>query len=279
MLAENSADRCRSSPIQFIRNRTRSKYKLALASTIMPTKLKFKGDKPKKKRRHEDDDGVGTKRKRHDAEGEDDSSWVRPDKVEELRGPIFIVHPSDPAPVCIAFDSTRGKVSVAALDKENKIDDEDAEDRPRDQSNLPVTERTPTDVSHVWVATRIAGSDTLTLRSGVASSTGSGETKFLSCDRHGLVSADREARGPEESWTPILLPDGMVAFQNVYENYLGLDEVAGGAKALRGDATEVGFNERFWVKVQAKYKREAGEEERKKKEGEKKRKVDEAGTK
>lgn len=257
----------------------------------MPTKLKFKGDKGKKKRRHEDDDGTAVKRKRHDAEDEDDSAWVRPEKVEEIRGPVFILHPSDPTPLCVAFDATRGKVTLSSLDKTSKPEPEageedGGEDEPRDQTqtqtapvSVSVMDRTPTDVSQVWVSTRVAGSDTLSLRSGVASSTGSGETKFLSCDRHGLVSADREARGPEESWTPTFLPDGMVAFQSVYENYLGLDEVAGGAKALRGDAGEVGFHERFWVKVQARYKREAGEEERKKKEGEKKLKVDEAGTK
>jgi hypothetical protein len=52
---------------------------------------------------------------------------------------------------------------------------------------------------------------------------------------------------------------------NVYEKYLSVDEVAGGQLALRGDSEEVGFAERFWVKVQHKYKMEAHEEERKKK--------------
>jgi protein FRG1 len=52
---------------------------------------------------------------------------------------------------------------------------------------------------------------------------------------------------------------------NVYEKYLSVDEVAGGQLGLRGDSDEVGFAERFWVKVQHKYKLEAHEEERKKK--------------
>ena len=47
----------------------------------------------------------------------------------------------------------------------------------------------------------------------------------------------------------------MVAFQNVYEKYLGVDESAGGVMTLRGDAEQVGFGERFLVKVQAEYKR------------------------
>ena len=126
----------------------------------------------------------------------------------------------------------------------------------------------------MWVTTRVAGSPTINIRSGT------GEGKFLSCDAHGIVSSDRDARGPQEEWTPVVLEDGMVAFQNIYEKYLSVDEVAGGTLALRGDSDEVGFRERFWVKIQNKYKKEAHEEERKKKDGmSQKEKLDEAETK
>ena len=56
---------------------------------------------------------------------------MRPDKVEEIRGPVFIVHPSDPVPVCVAFDATRGKAVLAPLDKDKDkmINFEDVEDR------------------------------------------------------------------------------------------------------------------------------------------------------
>lgn len=133
------------------------------------------------------------------------------------------------------------------------VDKSDSDEQPS------VLERTPTDVSQVWVTTRIAGSTTINLR------TGTGEGKFLSCDAHGIVSADRDARGPQEEWTPVIASDGMVAFQNVYEKYLAVDETAGGGLQLRGDSEEVGFRERFWVKIQNKYKQEAHAEERKKK--------------
>ena len=85
----------------------------------------------------------------------------------------------------------------------------------------------------------------------------------------------------QEEWSPVLLTDGMVAFMNVYEKYLSVDEVAGGTLQLRGDSEEIGFNERFWVKVQAKYKKEAGDEKKKKEleEVQEKQKIDEAGTK
>ena len=49
---------------------------------------------------------------------------------------------------------------------------------------------------------------------------------------------------------------------------------------MRGDSEEVGFGERFWVKIQSKYKKEAHAEERKRKEGmSMDSNVDEASTK
>jgi len=221
---------------------------------VRPTKLKFKGERTKKKRKREyDDDGESSsRRRRKDEDDEAPETWVLPEEANEIRGPTFITHPSDPSPTCITYDMTRGRIVLQLLDKE-KIEDE--------QEAPKLLDRVPTEVSQVWVVTRVAGSSTINLRTGV------GEGKFLSCDKHGIVSADREARGPQEEWTPVVFPDGMVAFQNIYEKYLAVDEVAGGQLALRGDSEEVGFRERFWAKIQSKYQKEAHAEEKKRKEG------------
>lgn len=223
-----------------------------MSDKVKSTKLKFKGDKTKKKRKREDDDGTApsSSRRRREEDTKDPETWVQPEIPEQIRGPTFIYHPSDPAPICITYDATRARLHIQSLDKDVK--EEDAEPP-------SITDCTPNEVSQVWVTTRVAGSPTVNLR------TGTGEGKFLSCDKHGIVAADRDARGPQEEWTPVVLPDGMVAFMNVYEKYLSVDEVAGGQLSLRGDSEEVGFRERFWVKVQNKYKKEASEEERKKK--------------
>ncbi|KAI6132124.1 hypothetical protein EDD16DRAFT_1534705 [Pisolithus croceorrhizus] len=185
---------------------------------VRSTKLKFKGDKTKKKRKREDDES-GPSRLKHVEDEDEPETWVMPESVTEIRGPTFIVHPSDPSPISVNFDATRNRIILHPLDRDS----------------LPLIDRVPTEISQVWVATRVAGSPTINLR------TGTGEGKFLSY---------REARGPEEEWTPVLLPDGMVAFQNS-------TEVAGGTLQLRGDSEEVGFRERFWVKIQKKKKREA----------------------
>lgn len=225
---------------------------------VRSTQLKFKGDKIKKKRKREHNDESSTS-KRVD-EDEDPETWVLPENATEIRGPTFIVHPSDPSPISVNFDSTRNKIILSSLDKDSTFD------------TPPLLDRTPTEVAQVWVTTRVAGSATINLR------TGTGEGKFLSCDKHGIVSAFREARGPEEEWTPVLLPDGMVAFMNVYENYLSVDEVAGGSLQLRGDSEEVGFRERFWLKIQSKYKKEAHEEKKKREAGSELTVIDETST-
>ncbi|KAI3610764.1 actin-bundling protein [Moniliophthora roreri] len=219
------------------------------------SKLKFKGDKSShksKKRKREDDDivaGSSSSKRKAKEDNTDPETWVLPETPEEIRGPTWIIHPSDPSWISVNFNSTTSRVVLASLDKDK--DGEEGEGK-------GLLDRTPTDVAQVWVTTRVAGSPTINIRSGT------GEGKFLSCDAHGIVSSDRDARGPQEEWTPIILPDGMVAFQNIYEKYLGIDEVAGGTMQLRGDSDEVGFNERFWVKIQWKYKKEAGEENKKK---------------
>ncbi|KAJ6597023.1 FRG1-like family-domain-containing protein [Mycena vulgaris] len=225
-----------------------------MSDKVKSSKLTFKGDSKKKKRKREDGDG-GRPSKRKEEE-KDPEDWVLPEQPNEIRGPSFIVHPADPSPICVTYNSTSNRVVLAALDKVR------AEDPAAEPAPPPtLLERTPTDVSQVWVVTRVAGSPTVNLR------TGTGEGKFLSCDAHGLVSADRDARGPQEEWTPVVMPDGMIAFMNVYEKYLSVDEVAGGTMELRGDSDEVGFRERFWLKVQYKYKKEANEEEKQKKDG------------
>lgn len=230
------------------------------ADKVRSTKLKFKGDKTKKKRKRDENEDSSSKQRRIEEEEAPDT-WVLPESPAEIRGPTFIMHPSDPSPISVNFDSTRNKIILYPLDKEGASE------------SAMLLDREPTEIAQVWVTTRVAGSPTINLR------TGTGEGKFLSCDKHGIVSADREARGPEEEWTPMVLPDGMVAFMNVYENYLSVDEVAGGALQLRGDSEEVGFRERFWIKVQSKYKKEVHEEKKKRETGSETTIIDETSTK
>lgn len=267
-----------------------------------PTKLKFKGDdkKSRKKRKHDDDGEGGSSSRRQRLDEEEDADlWVLPATPQEIRGPVFIVHQDTsihPTPLCISFDSTRGKVLLNSLNK-SQVKDEADDAHDAGPGPQPVATLVPTDVAQVWVATRPSGSSCVNLRTGSGGGGGGvaddgggggGSGKFLSCDQHGLVSCFREARGPQEEWNAIILPDsasGEVAFQSPYETYLSVDEAAGGAFQLRADATEVGPAERFVVKVQAHVRKAVREEEREKVEGKNfktgngSKTIDEAGSK
>ncbi|CAE6528582.1 unnamed protein product [Rhizoctonia solani] len=221
-------------------------------------RLAFKGEKKSKKRKVREVEEQG--------EGDiDPGTWVQPETPEQVLGPTFIVHDSG-TPTCVGFDSTRNRINIQTLSSASSSSGE---------TSKPLS-IVPTEVHQVWVATRVAGSLTINLRTP--------EGKFLSCDSLGLVSADREARGPQEEFTPEILSEAdeegnhMVAFKNIYEKYIGVDEVAGGQTTLRGDSETVGFNERFWVRVQYEYKRKAAEEDRKKAGKTRPQEIDEVGS-
>jgi protein FRG1 len=116
--------------------------------------LSFKGDKkPKKRKRVDTEEKFGegsTSRELVTAEEShavDDDSWVTAEATGDVIGPIILVLPSEP-PACIACDTT-GKVFASPL--ENIINDD------------PTTAE-PHDVRQVWVANRVAGTETFSFK-------------------------------------------------------------------------------------------------------------------
>ena len=116
--------------------------------------LSFKGDKKARKRKRIDVDekfGEASALKKIEVEGApevvDDDSWVTADAVGDVIGPIIFVLPSEP-PTCIACD-TAGKVFASPL--ENLVDDNPATAEPHD-------------VRQVWVANRVAGTETFSFK-------------------------------------------------------------------------------------------------------------------
>lgn len=126
----------------------------------MPIKaLTFKGDKKTKKRKCVDvaskfDDPSPssisqalTASKAEDEAPAADDSWVTAEATNDVIGPIIFVLPSEP-PTCIACD-TSGKVFASLL--ENIVDED------------PSTAE-PHDVRQVWVANRVAGTETFSFK-------------------------------------------------------------------------------------------------------------------
>ncbi|KAG2226907.1 hypothetical protein INT45_010186, partial [Circinella minor] len=173
-----------------------------------------------------------------DQEGGSDEGWVRADELDDLVGPLFITHPSDP-PICFTADEDDRLLAYPI---------------PENSQNEPFI------VNQVFVGARLIGtSNTFTFKSS--------NGKYLSSDKIGVVSVDREAISGLEEWEPTLTDAGF-AFKNTHGKFLMVDEIAGGGFKIRADSEDVGFCETFRVYCQARFKRKARQEKKKaKKEG------------
>lgn len=119
--------------------------------------LTFKGDKKTKKRKRIDTEEkfgessskelVVAKTQDEEDAAQDDDSWVTAEGANDVVGPVILVLPSDP-PTCIACDTT-GKVFSSLI--ENLIEGD------------PTTAE-PHDVRQVWVANRVAGTESFTFK-------------------------------------------------------------------------------------------------------------------
>ncbi|SAL99401.1 hypothetical protein [Absidia glauca] len=150
-------------------------------------KLLFKGDKKEKKRKrkhHDDDTG------RDQAQLSEDG-WVRVDALDDLVGPVFITHPSDPT-VCLTVDENDRFLAYPL------------------PSDVPPDE--PMIVNQVFVGSRLLGS---TSRFTFKSYRG----KYLSSDKIGVTQCDREAISGLEEWEPVVTEAG-VAFQNTHGKFM-----------------------------------------------------------
>ena len=159
----------------------------------MVTKLKFKGEKHKKRKRADDDaEGQGSSR-----DGADDSEgWVNAESLDDLgTGPLFIAFASS-SPIALTY-GTSGNVSASVIKSAGE--------------HGSVDHAEPDSVPQVWIATRLAQSDKISIKTH--------DSKFLSCDKVGLLSASKEAIGAQEEWRPIRTSNGW-ALQNVYDKFL-----------------------------------------------------------
>jgi protein FRG1 len=162
----------------------------------------------------------------------DDDSWVSAEAITDIAGPVLIVLPTD-VPSALACD-VNGKVFTIPI--ENMIESD-------------ATTAEPHDVRQVWVANRAAGSEKLSFKGH--------HGNYLHCDKFGILSAEREAIGPEESFVCIAVSDDLGAFavQTEWEKFFTVDQDATASdKMVRGDAETIDFNSSFRIRLQARYK-------------------------
>ena len=219
--------------------------------------LVFKGHKQSKKRKasHADDEnGQGSAI----SETQEDDSWVTAEAATDLAGPVIIVLPSTKS-TCVACDAN-GKIFASEL--ENMVESDPATAEPHD-------------VRQVWVANRVAGTQEISFKghhgrcislfNPPSPRIGSGclysnfteqhRSRYLSCDRIGVLSANRDAISPEESFLciPSTETPGTFSIQTVRDNFLTIaDETK--LCEIRGDAESISFNTTLRLRIQARFK-------------------------
>lgn len=150
-----------------------------------------------------------------------DLGWVRADALDDLVGPVFITHPSDPT-VCLTVDENDRFLAYPL------------------PSDVPPDE--PMIVNQVFVGSRLLGS---TSRFTFKSYRG----KYLSSDKIGVTQCDREAISGLEEWEPVVTEAG-VAFQNTHGKFMMVDQVANGGKKKKNNNnfihTLLGTNRSLW---------------------------------
>ncbi|KAF7559310.1 hypothetical protein G7046_g4841 [Stylonectria norvegica] len=212
--------------------------------------LSFKGDKKVKKRKRPagaekptdgDDDGPSAAQVQKKADGqgdgatENDDTWVSAEATTDVIGPVMIVLPTE-KPSALACDPS-GK--VFALPIENIIDDNSATAEPHD-------------VRQVWVANRVAGTESFRFKGH--------HGKYLACDKIGLLSATSEAVSPLESFNVIATADtpGTFQLQTLRDTLLTIkantSSKATAPAEVRGDADVTSFNTTFRIRMQARFK-------------------------
>ncbi|RKP11123.1 FRG1-like family-domain-containing protein, partial [Thamnocephalis sphaerospora] len=170
--------------------------------------------------------------------------WVYATTLEDLTGPLYFAFNATP-PRCLAVveESHQLYLAPAAGDRTVHHDDDDG------AQIVAIRDAEPSEVTQVFVGQRLATGGGYTLRSV--------EGRYLSADKFGVVSCDKEAIGPTEEWQPVLREDG-IAWQSVYGKFLAEAAMSGRGRVrkmsgprLRADAEAISFSEVFRVKCQA----------------------------
>lgn len=213
--------------------------------------------------------------------GGNESAWVAVERITDLAGPSFFyqyVQQEDgesSRPYCIALNPALHRVE-AHLVRPTVIDERIAANLDLDGAEIvhdAIGDNllTPSEVTQVWVATRVLDTPSTAPRYSLRSSEG----RFMSSSKEGLVSATSEARGPLEELTLAAAGAGTTSsfyVKTAHSTLLGLDMVAGGKMVVKSDfdfdkdhGQAASPSETWKIAVQWKYREAA----RKKEEGEK----------
>ncbi|KAI8831601.1 hypothetical protein BJ741DRAFT_616385 [Chytriomyces cf. hyalinus JEL632] len=231
------------------------------ASKGKSMRLSFKGDAKKKKKRKasaEDPDGIS-------GETGTVQGWTTAEAIEHFMGPIMIVTTASNSHSCVVSNEKSFALALQSMGADSVIESSE-----------------PAHVGQVFLAARLpTGESRISIKSAF--------DRYMSCDKFGVVTCDKEAVGPYEEWEVVKREDGF-SLQSVVKNGFlscepdGLEDDAvdqdkvkrdmsgksgfgvGGGRIcgqIRADAESIGFKEVFQIRCHLQNKVNANKKKKK----------------
>ncbi|GAM91589.1 hypothetical protein ANO11243_096410 [Dothideomycetidae sp. 11243] len=200
--------------------------------------LSFKGDpKPKKRKRRAASPSAPTNAPATNDnadEDEEDTSWTNASAPSDVSGPVLLIFlPASTSPSKEHEGEEDQEVKCVASDLHGSIY---ASPISGDASTAE-----PADVRQVWVASRVAGSETLSFKSA--------GSRYLSASASGALSATREARGVDEGFTLLASSNGEFKLRSAHGGCISLsvkgDKITTGEDEAEGTQMAVRMQSRF----------------------------------
>ncbi|KAJ3069215.1 hypothetical protein HDU98_007725 [Podochytrium sp. JEL0797] len=232
-------------------------------------RLSFKGDKPKKKRKttsdrtkNGSDDDLPTS-----TTTDSTSQWSTATDISHFMGPLLLLSTATPHPSCLVVNEKTNALALQSLGPDPDV-------------VLSTVE--PVHVGQVFLAARLpTGEARVSIKSAF--------DMYLSCDKFGEVTCEKEAVGPYEEWEVVKREDGWILQSVVKNAYLsaepdGKDDASVDEDArkriamgktgwgvgagrvcgsVRADAETVGFREVFQIRCHTQNKINAHKKKKK----------------
>jgi protein FRG1 len=82
------------------------------------------------------------------------------------------------------------------------------------------------------------------------------KTRYLGCNKNGILSATSTAISPEETFIAVSVPDNPSAFslQTARDHFLSVQDTSSTNTDIRGDEESITFNTTFRIRMQARFK-------------------------
>jgi len=186
----------------------------------------------------------GAAKRKAEEPAEPTDGWVRVTEIADLSGPVFVCTNGSEKCVSVTED---GRIRLVPVPPSKEPEQVGVYLRTHGRH---IQRQWLTRLHALHVSLRARSLDQVLVAHSILPGVitlKSAYNNYLAADKFGILNATSEAIGPQQEWTPIFRPEGVV-FQSKYEKFLKFED---DRNSLRADSESSGFCEIFHVYCQA----------------------------